>query len=329
MVTGAEEIPNIDPIRLRQQLVASGYREPFEDLQFELLGRFSTDLWQLKLTGVATGTLPVLIVKKPYQADRTGESAEMEGRFYDQIAELLPVRTPPFIGCQKNLLILVKLLDLLHFDFKTGPVEKHADLAMEQYARVHACMWGKAGDFGWLPQLSDEQLRLSFQSDFDSGWKSNRELFNSLCPEFTPIGDALVGSLAATIEPLGNHCTLLHGDGHAENLPMTTDGDLVFLDWQAPRVGNPGFDIAVFIAMSFPVKKRRLREHDLVRRHYESIQAQGVDWPNPVDDFRCGLLRRAARIVEISARDQFSSLSWVFRRCATAAADHKVGNLII
>ena len=114
--------------------------------------------------------------------------------------------------------------------------------------------------------------------------------------------------MAKTLERLAFPPTLLHGDGHAENLPMTSNGGIVFLDWQAPRAGNPGFDIAVFMAMSYPVKSRRAVEEKLVRRHYESVRDRGIDWPDPFGDYRLGLLRRAARIVEISTSWMLSSL---------------------
>lgn len=324
-----DSLPDIDRGELAQQLALKGYNDAFEHMQFELMGRFSTELWQLKLVGRHADKLPVLVVKKPYKEDRSGESAELEALLYERLAAELPVVVPGFIGRQDDMLILEKIPNLEHFDFKTGPQGRHAELAMDGYAALHAAMWNKTGHLTWLPQLSDVSLRQSFQSDFDLGWETLRKELHKLCPAFTPIGDALVGRLAKTLAPLACPRTLLHGDGHAENLPMTSAGAIVFLDWQAPRVGNPGFDIAIFMAMSYPTPFRRAVEARLVRRHYESVRARGIDWPDPVADFRLGLLRRAARIVEIAATGTFSSFSWVFQRCATAAADHRVGDLII
>ena len=321
--------PHIDFARLQKQLADRGYDGSFEHLQFEFVGRFSTELWQLQPVGPAAGQMPLLVVKNPYQDDRTGESADLESMFYDQVAVGVPVLVPPYIGRQGDMLILEWVSDLEHFDFKSGPVAGHAELAMDGYAALHAAMWNDVGHFNWLPQLADVALRDSFQADFDLGWKANRKEFDELCPSFTAIGDALMGRLAKTLEGLAFPQTFLHGDGHAENLPMTSTGGIVFLDWQAPRAENPGFDIAVFMAMSYPVESRRVVEEKLVCRHYESVRNRGIDWPDPFSDYRLGLLRRAARIVEISVNWTPSSLPWIFKRCATAAADHGVGDLIV
>ncbi len=291
---------------------------------YELFGRYSTELWRVKFNA----QLPDLLLKRAFREDRTGESLILEATFYENLAASLPVVTPGYIGRHGDALLLEWIPDLLHFDFRTGPVRRHAELAIDGYAALHAKTWNKMGPHSWLPQLADQTLRQSFEADFDLGWLRNRKLLAGYCPDFVPIGDALAGLLAKTLEPLGEPRVLLHGDGHAENLPLTKQGSIVFLDWQAPRVGNPGFDIAVFTAMSYPVKDRRKVEEQLVRRHADLVGSNGINWPDPDTDYRRGLLRRAARIVEISARGGFSSLPWVFERCAQAAVDHNVIELI-
>lgn len=199
---------------------------------------------------------------------------------------------------------------------------------MDDLAVLHAAWWNRVGELAWLPALSDARLRRSFQSDFDAGWRAHRTELDALVPGFTPLGDALVGRLADTLAPLAGPPTLLHGDAHAENLPLA-DERVVFLDWQAPRLGNAGFDVAVFTAMSYPVNERRRVERALVDRHAAAIRQRDIDWPDPWEDYRRGLLRRAARIVEITAAGPIASLAFVFERCATAAVDHAVGDLIV
>ena len=72
---------------------------------------------------------------------------------------------------------------------------------------------------------------------------------------------------------------------------------------------------------------RPKNERALVEQHANHIRAKGLEWPDPWRDYRLGLLRRAARIVEISHAN-FVSLPWVFRRSAMAAIEHDVGELI-
>ena len=222
-------------ILLQLLLEDKGYNR-FTSAEFSLVGRFSTEVWQVKLVGSET----VLILKKPYQIDRTGESADLEALFYEFISPRLPVDVPPYIGLIDDIVILELVPDLEPFDFKLGPQGRHAELAIEGFARLHAATLGDATEFDWLPLLADNKLRSLFQADFDLGWQKNRQKLDEICPAFTDIGDALVGHLASTLEGLAAPQCLLHGDGHAENLPITSDATVIFLDWQSPRIGNPG-----------------------------------------------------------------------------------------
>ena len=124
-------------------------------------------------------------------------------------------------------------------------------------------------------------------------------------PEFAAIGDALLGRLVTTLAPLAQPATLLHGDAHAENLPLLAPDagapeQVVFLDWPGPRRGQAGFDVAVFIAMSLTVEQRRREERALLALHSDALREAGVDPPDPWLGYRLGILRRAARIVEIA-----------------------------
>ena len=316
--------PGFDQNQLQALLETKGYTG-FGKPIFELMGRYSTDIWQVKPSG---NNQPTLVLKKPYRASRTGESADLEAKWYEQIAPRLPVSVPPYIGLINDTLVLENVPDLVAFDFRVGPQPVHADLAIDGFAHLHATTVTKT-DIGWVPRLADQALRLSFQDDFDLGWRNNREKLHELCPTFSPIGDALVGNLASTLQPLASPGSLLHGDGHGENLPLTSAGNIVFLDWQSPRIGNPAFDLAIFLAMSYPIEKRRIVEQQLVRKHHQLTRDLGLNLPDPEKHYRLGLLRRAARIVEISSRDWFSSFNWVFKRCATAAVDHETLDLIV
>jgi len=321
--------PTLDASWLAMQLRRCGYPAAFEAIEYEAIGRFSTDVWRLRVISDSPDAHPSLIVKRPYQASRTGEPAALESMFYQRVSHALPVPAPSFVGLYQDCLVITELLGLQPFDFLAGAQAHHGSLAMEGLAAIHASRWNEVSDLEWIPNLGDPELRRAWQADFDMHWKRNRSGFHELCPRFTPIGDALVGRLANTLEPLAHPQTLLHGDAHGENLPVSSDGRVVFLDWQSPRIGNPGFDTAVFTSMSYPVEARRREEEALLERHVESLKARGLDWPDPWMDYRRGLLRRAARIVEISGDSGFSSLSFVFQRCASAAADHRVLDLIL
>lgn len=214
------------------------------------------------------------------------------------------------------------------FDFREPPTDEHAARAVEGLAALHAAWWGRAGELDWLPRLGDAGLRRLWQMDFEAGWRRHRARFHALCPAFTPIGDALAARLADALAPLASPATLLHGDAHAENLPLDAEGEVVFLDWQAPRAGSPGFDLAVFTTMSYPAAERRAAEEGLHERHLRALHERGVEWPGSWEAYRRGVLRRAARIVEIAAQNGLPSLDWLFERCAAAAVDHRALELV-
>lgn len=323
-----EATPAVDPRWLAARLERRGHRARFDAIEYELLGRFSTEVWRLRLVGRGAEALPRLVLKRPYRPPRRGESPELEARLYERLADALPVAMPSFIGRCASGLLVTEVPDLKPFDFRSGPDPAHAARAMEALAALHAAHWNRTAGLQWVPRLSDPSLRGAWQADYDEGWRRNRSRLGALCPEFVPIGDALVGRLAEALEPAARPEALLHGDAHGENLPAASDGAVVLLDWESARIGSPGFDTAVFATMSYPVRERRAVEEGLVERHRRSLRALGVAWDEPWTGYRRGVLRRAARIAEITARGGLPSLSWVFERCATAAADHRLWELL-
>jgi hypothetical protein len=333
----ASEPPAIEPAWIAERLSERGYAPGFDDIELEHVGRFSSDVWRLRLLGGGSGGAPPatarppaprLIAKVAHQAPRTGESLDLEATFYERMADALPIRTPRFVGRIADGLVIAEVDGLQPFDFQAGALPAHGPGAMDALAALHAATWEESADLEWVPEVGDPKLRAAWQADFDTGWHAGRERFDALCPAFTPIGDALVGTLGAAIVPLATPRVLLHGDAHGENLPLDAAGHVVFLDWESPRVGNPAFDVAVFTTMSYPVRQRRKVEQELVERHLRALGPRSVGWKDPWRDYRLAVLRRAARIVEIGAQGSFPSLDWVFTRCATAAVDHHVLDLI-
>ena len=69
-----------------------------DSIEYEHVGRFSTDIWRLRLVGGPGDDAPRLILKRPYQTPRTGEPDELETEFYERVAGSLPVPVPSFIG---------------------------------------------------------------------------------------------------------------------------------------------------------------------------------------------------------------------------------------
>ena len=330
--------PVIDNDHLRSSLTRAGLRPDFTRVQHTFVGRFSNDVWRLDLdNGVR------LIAKRAWRNAESAARSDFERQFYAYVggspvagigaphAADLPL--PRYVGDFGGTLVL-EYHDLRPFSFRRGATAEHAGTAIDALADWHAAWWGRPPRKPWLADYADADLRMAAQGHYDASWSTHRDRLLESAPEFAGLGDALVGRLAATLAPMAEPATMLHGDAHAENLPLVDTAvddsrvpQALLLDWQEPCVANPGFDLAVFMSMSFDERQRGKLERGLVERHAMRVRALGCDWPDPWRDYRLGTLRRAARIVEI-ADAEFPSLSWVFRRSAIAALDNDAGALI-
>jgi hypothetical protein len=324
-------------------------------------------------TGAGSDPPRSLVLKSsvPGRNDRLGESLANEIRFHRELAAGLPVRTPRFYGGRvageagspgggtaehghgrdgeredvregegeddgAAWLLLEDVSGLQPVDWLQGPGEEHARLAVGALARMHAAGFGERDGLDWVPSFADEALLEAFEHEYAEGWSRRRELLLEVVPEFASIGDALVGRVAASHRPLAEHATLLHGDAHAENMPLceAADGsDVVLLDWAGPRIGHPGVDLGFFIAMSFPSQRRARVERALVAQHADVLRATGALPPtDPWLAYRRGVLRRASRTVAIAAdwpADGLAGLKMIFQRCAVAAIELGVEELIV
>lgn len=333
---------------LGEVLREGGLGAQVEAIECQLVGVFSSEIWRLRVhyAGDGGGAPRSLIVKRPApgRRERSGESFDAELRFYNELAASLPVRVPrryyggPGPSGEGSLLLLEDVEHLQPFHFVQGASPLHARRGMEALAALHAHGWQRFAGTPWIQDLGDPAVRAGWGRDFDRGWQTQRErLLAYADPAFGAIGDALTGRLPGTLAALTSPATLLHGDAHAENLPLAGERGrerAVLLDWAGPRRGHAGFDVAVFVVMSLPVEDRRREERGLVEHHAAAVAAAGVPgFTDPWPAFRLGVLRRAARVVEFAehwprGRAAEGALRMVAERCLTAAVDHRVGELI-
>jgi hypothetical protein len=315
------------------------------EVRSELVGSFSTRICRLHVRyDGAPPSSPASFVTKssiPERPDRIGELFANEIRFYAELAHRVPARTPCFHhghvdeSTRRGLLLIEDVTDLGPTDWIDGPSERHATLAVVAMAKLHAAWTGEVEDIDWVPSFADEVLIESFEEAYAHNWPRWRNFFHEIVPDFSIVGDALRGRVASSHRALAYESTLLHGDAHAENMPLapTADGgEVVLLDWAGPRRGNPGVDLGFFIPMSFPSERRAAVERFLVSQHHETMKRSGAKPEiDPWLAYRRGVLRRISRIVEIADSwdaAALSSLRMIFQRCACAAVELKVGELI-
>lgn len=329
----------------------AGVAEPVRSVEPELIGNFSNQLWRLRLEYEAQGAGPrslVLKWPKPGGSTDAGQGLANEVRFYHEVSAELPVRTPRLWFGATDPAPLLLMEDVAGFErisWRQGASDEHARMALEALAELHAHYRNRVGELAWIPSFGDAKRRASLDESYARHWAAKRDVFVHEAPSFVEIGDALVGHVAASLAPLGEPATLLHGDAHFENLALIRAADgrtsVLFHDWAAVRRGAARFDLAVFLVMSYPPDRRRRVEERLLRVHADALRDAGVrdagvrDEDEPWGGYRLGALAWAVRLVHFTRASASEdpivegSRRMVLERCTRAAVDLGTGELVL
>lgn len=169
-------------------------------------------------------------VLKVTTAEAWREHARREARFYQALAERVPVRVPTLLGAADT----GELTCLLITVAEQLPPPAEWDLARwlevaGQLGRLHATP--VAGERWlrplWTPSMSEPALEF---------WR--REGLGGLAEELA----GRLGELTAAVDALPG--CLVHGDCHAANL-LADGGELVWVDWQEVGLGHGPEDLAL------------------------------------------------------------------------------------
>lgn len=74
--------------------------------------------------------------------------------------------------------------------------------------------------------------------------------------------------------------TLLHGDSHAGQTYLTSDGRMGLTDWQAVMQGGWSYDVAYFVGSACEPEDRRAWEKELIELYLEELAAAGGKAPD-------------------------------------------------
>jgi len=271
---------------------------------------------QLRYEGQAAGAPGTVILKLPSQypenravGDHFG-FYEREGRFYDQLADKVPLRTA---RCYWNHvdpasgsfgLLLEDLGDRTMISQVAGVPGTRAAEAVRALARLHGAWWASPilEELTWMPRL-DDPINLAAGQQYRDAWPLFlARIGDALPPEALALGERVQHLFEDLLRdgtaeaPL----TVCHGDFRADNLMFedrSLDEDAVaLLDWQISYRGPAVTDLAYFLCQSLTVEERRAHEADLVRTWYDEVTAiarreQGL----PLDDYPYDLAWRQYR----------------------------------
>jgi hypothetical protein len=236
--------------------------------------------WFVKLPSLAWGarmitTLPRLL--------------ETEVRFYNELAEAVPLRKPVCLAAQSRFgrgstLVLADLAEFAGVPSTASDTltPEQAALVVEQLACTHARFWNNVHldpKYSWL---AGPIRRLE---DFLGTALAVPLMKRGLRLAGTHIPSALHAPALhyarhrrAAMRFLSDASkTLVHHDCHPGNLFWSKNRSKVgFLDWQLVRIGEGVSDVAYFLSTAMSVETRRFYEAELLVKYAQTLADNGV-----------------------------------------------------
>jgi Ser/Thr protein kinase RdoA (MazF antagonist) len=215
-----------------------------------------------------------------------------EVRFYQQLAEHVPVETPHvhYAACDgraQRFAIVFEDLGMRAARFTTVAERLMLDqvqVVMRELARLHAAFWDSPrlrSDLAWLkgpdnsPRIRVERFLCAVA--VRPALRKFRELvppeLRAAAPRIIAARDRLEAAWAHG--PL----TLIHGDAHVGNL-FFLKHTVGFLDWQVAQRGQGMRDVAYFLINSVPTELRRTHQRELIGSYLATLAQLGVAAPD-------------------------------------------------
>ncbi len=225
-------------------------------------------------------------------------SYEKEVRFYQELADRLPVRTPRVhyadldVETASFVLLLEDLAPAEPGDQLRGCGTDVAAAAVAELVNLHAPLWGDPAltQLEWLH--GDPEGRGALLGEvLPLLWAGFQERYAAaLLPHVKQAGDVYFGRLA-TGRAADRVATVVHTDYRLDNLLIAPDGVVTVVDWQTCGTGVGPSDVAYFLGAGLLAEARREAEDGLVRSYHDGLLAAGVtgyDWDECWLDYRRG-----------------------------------------
>jgi len=252
-----------DSFRLRLELDPPGDGAPTS-----IVGKFTAADEQSRSTGVSMRT------------------AEVEVRFYQQVAPTLPARTAACYYAEVDpatarfVLLLEDLAPRTPGDQVAGCSLDEAALALEELAKVHAPRWGDRSleQLEWLNRRDPQSVE-ALVAIFPHLWTGFVDRYGQrLSEQVVRVGDAFFPRFGQYMQPSSEPCTVQHADYRVDNLLFggPAEEPLAIVDWQTVTLGPGAADVAYFMGGSLPVEDRRRNEAELLHHYLEVAAVHGL-----------------------------------------------------
>ena len=258
--------------------------------------------FRLHLDAEGPGVVPS-VVGKFTAADEASRStgvamrtAEVEVRFYQELASGLPARIPACHHGQVDpptgrfVLILEDLAPARPGDQMAGCTTDEAARALGELAAVHAPHWGDRllERLSWLHRR-DEPSTATLEQLLP-------ELFDGFVQRYGPALDEYVIEVGERFFPrVGSYLriqpgprTVQHADYRVDNLLFGAD-TVAIVDWQTVILGPGALDVSYFLGGSMEVETRRMCEDELLHYYHQRLVGEGVSgysYNALLDDYR-------------------------------------------
>jgi Phosphotransferase enzyme family len=248
------------------------------------------DTYRLRLGYRPAGAGPPTCVVKltaSSSASRTAAKVtrayEIEARFYQHLAPVLPVHSPRcYFSCYDErsrafTLLLEDVCDGRVPDQVEGCDPGDVAGAVEQLAALHGPMWGSPAlaSLSWLPRHGGP----------DAAWMGSlaqrvyprflRRFGDRLRPEVVSLLTAFVPRVEQYLRDRPGPRTVVHGDFRADNL-VVSEGQITVLDWQTAAHEPAVTDLSYFLGASIDVTQRRKTERTAVCQYVDALTRYGV-----------------------------------------------------
>ncbi|RBY81298.1 aminoglycoside phosphotransferase family protein [Blastococcus sp. TF02-09] len=263
------------------------------------------DSARIRLRYDAPGAGPASLVAKLPAADegsrataKAFRSYEKEVRFYQELADRLPVRTPRLhyadldVATASFVLLLEDLASAEPGDQLTGCDVDVAAAAVAELVNLHAPLWGDPAlsELEWLH--GDPEGRGALLGEvLPMLWAGFQERYAAALPPHVVQAGEIYFSRLATGRAADRVATITHTDYRLDNLLIAPDGAVTVVDWQTCGTGVGPSDLAYFLGAGLLPEVRREAEDRLVRSYHDGLVAAGVagyGWDECWLDYRRG-----------------------------------------